>query len=236
MDPDDLLRMLDLGGQESPQPGEELGISSPDEAGTLTASPTALAVDEWGLRRGRDLIAESERLQKLAVEDLAAADFFAAAFDPDPQLLTACEDRRRHAFVAQLLETPEYRVLHAQTRLDDTAAAIAAAAFAEQFARLASTEEGAARGDAMGEEMATLRAVGRALATAREEVSELKETAAALGMGPGGHRRPLQAGAVGPHAAADLCPGRSLPAGGPEPAAAEADAWARRRGRRRARR
>lgn len=185
MDPDDLLRMLDLGGQERSQANEELGLSSHHEVEAAPACPTALAVDEWGLRRGRDLVAESERLQKLAVDDLAAADFFAAAFDPDPQLLPACADRRRHAFIAQLLETPEYRVLHAQTRLDDTAAAIAAAAFAEQFARLASTEEGAAHGDAMGEEMATLRAVGRALAAAREEVSELKEAAAALGMGPG---------------------------------------------------
>ena len=35
-----------------------------------------------------------------------------------------------------MLDTPEYRALHADTRLDDTAAAIAAGHFAEQFAKL----------------------------------------------------------------------------------------------------
>jgi len=108
-------------------------LSSPS---TEAASPTALVVDEWGLRRGRDLIEESERLRNADIDEFAAADFFGIAFDPDPQLLPACVDARRHQFISQMLDTPEYHALHADTQLDDLAASIAAAHFAEQFAQL----------------------------------------------------------------------------------------------------
>ena len=40
-----------------------------------------------GLRRGRDLVAEGDRLRKAGTDEFAAADFFAAGFDPDPRLL-----------------------------------------------------------------------------------------------------------------------------------------------------
>jgi uncharacterized protein with von Willebrand factor type A (vWA) domain len=170
------------------------------------------------------------------------------------------------------LQTPEYHALHAATRLDEAASAIAAVAFAEQFTRLQKElgegdraagddeedgaaedsagekaeagkgpgavkeeapskkaddardgpagkaddgkEEGATRGPGVGTEaeaarkasaakeapvrakpaapagglgrdMATLRAVGRALLRAGAEVGELHEAAAAVGMGPG---------------------------------------------------
>jgi uncharacterized protein with von Willebrand factor type A (vWA) domain len=192
MDPKDLLRMLDLEGGLPGTPMES-GVVSPDagDVPPADASPTALEVDAWGLRRGRDLVAESERLRKAGTDEFAAADFFSCAFEPDPKLAPVCTDRRRHQFVSQLLDTPEYHALHASTRLDDTAAGIAATHFAEQFAQLKKEEpkdpaSGAAgSGDALGDEMATLRAVGRAVAEAGKEVGELHEAAAALGMGPG---------------------------------------------------
>jgi uncharacterized protein with von Willebrand factor type A (vWA) domain len=197
MDPKDLLKMLDLDGKPSEKPKDSgvvilatTGLTPPADAG-----PTALEVDAWGLRRGRDLVAESDRLRRAGTDEYAAADFFAAGFDPDPRLVETCTDRRRHQFVAQLLDTPEYRALHAATRLDDTAAAIAATHFAEQFANLKKEDEkghaaGAAGGGMPGDEMATLRAVGRAVAEAGKEVAELHEAAGALGMGmgsPGGN-------------------------------------------------
>jgi uncharacterized protein with von Willebrand factor type A (vWA) domain len=193
MDPKDLLTMLDLGGRPPDAPTES-GVVAPaaGDAPPDAASPTALEVDAWGLRRGRDLVAESERLREAGTDEFAAADFFSCAFDPDPKLAVACTDRRRHQFVSQLLGTPEYHALHAATRLDDTAAGIAAAHFAEQFARL-QEEDAKGRaggtavgsGDALGEEMAALRAVGRAVAAAGDEVAELREAAGALGLGPG---------------------------------------------------
>jgi uncharacterized protein with von Willebrand factor type A (vWA) domain len=186
VDPNDLLSLLDLGGAEPPIADAVGSVIGSPSAPPPAASPTALVVDEWGLRRGRDLRAESDRLRALPLDDHAAADFFTAAFDPDPQLHPWCDDPRRHEFVTQLLETPEYRALHAATRLDDTAAGIAATAFAEQFTALQTDDEKSPNpADSMAHEMATLRAVGRALAGAREEVEALTEAAAALGLGPG---------------------------------------------------
>ncbi len=186
MDPNELLKMLDLGAKP-PRPPDGSTPShpaAPDTPPPPDASPTALDVDEWALRRGRDLLAESDRLRAAGTDDHAAADFFTAAFDPDPRLTAACTEPLRRTFVAQLLDTPEYHALHAATRLDDTAAGIAAVHLAEQFAKL-KREDGARAGDTVQQEMATLRAVGRAVAAADREVGELHETAAALGMGPG---------------------------------------------------
>lgn len=191
MDPNDLLKTLDLDGKPPDAPAASGVVIAP--AATAAphgdAGPTALEVDAWGLRRGRDLVAESPRLRDAGTGEHAAADFFCAAFDPDPRLRASCADPRRHRFLAQLLDTPEYRALHGATRLDDTAAGIAATHFAEQFAALEREESAAGAasgaGDGMAAEMATLRAVGRAVAAAGREVTELHEAAGALGMGPG---------------------------------------------------
>ena len=184
MDPNDLLTILDLRGVEVPPPGETLKVEFERPQGPESVHPTALEVDAWGLRRGRELLDESERLQNSNIDTFGVADFFTAAFDPDPRLLDSCADDHRRQFIAQLLETPGYRELHAATRLDDTAASIAAGHFAEQFAKLKEDED-AHTADALEQEMATLRAVGKALTAAKEEVVELHEAAAALGLGPG---------------------------------------------------
>src|SRR5207245_1433403 len=112
-------------------------------------------------------------------------------------------DGRRHEFLSQLLGTPDYQSLHAATRLDDTASAIAAGHFAEQFAKLKKddrAETGAAVpcGDDLAREMAALRAVGKAFTEAKKEVEELTEASTALGLGPG------QPGSNDPGAIAEL--------------------------------
>src|SRR5258708_5076077 len=138
MDPKELLKLFDLDGKPPDSgPGPSPLVTPIAADPPADASPTALAVDAWGLRRGRDPVAESDRLRAAGTDAVAAADFFTAAFDPDPRLLPACAVPRRRAFLAALLDTPDYRALHAATRLDDTAAAIAAAHFAEQFAKFA---------------------------------------------------------------------------------------------------
>ncbi len=210
MEPNELLKLLDLSAKPARPPG---GAAHPtgNAIGADTAepkSPTALEVDEWGLRRGRDLIAESERLQKSGTDEFAAADFFAVGFEPEPKLNEGCVDPRRHQFVKQLLDTPEYHALHADTRLDDTAAAIAAGHFAEQFAKLKTEDTKDATGGSapavtggegdLTREMAALRAIGKAVVEAGKEVSDLKDAATAMGMGPG------QPGSNDPRAVAEL--------------------------------
>lgn len=65
MSNDDLLRMLDLEGKEAPQTKESLPITTAGGSKKAApASPTALRLDDWGLRRGEDVLRESERLQQ----------------------------------------------------------------------------------------------------------------------------------------------------------------------------
>ncbi len=169
MDPNELLQLLDLKAKPPPVTTNApvAGASGATaDASSPPAGPTAVDVDAWGLRRGRDLVAESERLKACGTDEFAAADFFAVAFEPEPRLTAACSDPNRHQYVRQLLETPEYRALHADTELDDTAAAIAAGHLAEQFAKLkkesgnGSAAPAGAGADDLAGEMAALRAVG----------------------------------------------------------------------------
>jgi uncharacterized protein with von Willebrand factor type A (vWA) domain len=184
MDKNDLLKMLDLGGKEAPpQEATELAITSTDTQPKASASLTALELDEWALRRGREVLADSERLQRTGLDELAVADMHGAAFEPEPYLLEECIDPQRRDFLEQLLQTPDYHALHASTMLNAVASAIAATAFAEQLAAL--KKDGKSGKDPMEGEMATLRAVGQAVSEASKEVEECKEAAAALGMGPG---------------------------------------------------
>jgi uncharacterized protein with von Willebrand factor type A (vWA) domain len=199
MDPNELLKMLDLNGKPAQPSNTSTEIPSTKQSASERSepiSPTALELDEWGLRRGRDLVAENTRLKRSRTDAFAAADFFAAAFDPTPKLLSGCADARRHQFLSQMLDTPDYHALHTRTQLDDTASEIAATHFAHQFAELQHNEElrdkpsGAAAGPLNGDgdlasEMAALRAVDQAVAEAGKEVEELHEATAALGLGPG---------------------------------------------------
>src|SRR5262245_52896022 len=131
---DDLLRMLDLEGREPAPTGAPLAITPSEEMKPRApASPTALHLDAWGLRRGRDVLRESERLREcltgLGDEERqahAVADFHAAVFETDPRIQEACADPLRLEFVRQLLGTPEYHGLRASTVLNDTASEIAA--------------------------------------------------------------------------------------------------------------
>ena len=180
---DELLKLLDLSGTEAPLSSDELTIipNPPKKAAGINL--TALELDEWALRRGRDVLKDSERLHDLRLDENAIADFHGCAFEPEPRLHGDCVDPQRQEFIEQLLETPDYQALHATTMLHEAASAIAAVSFAEQFAALRKeTTEGK---DALDREMETLRAVGRAIAEATEEVEEAREAVAALGMGPG---------------------------------------------------
>jgi uncharacterized protein with von Willebrand factor type A (vWA) domain len=206
MSNDDLLKMLDLEGREPAPKGEPLAITAGEETKPETpASPTALHLDDWGLRRGLDVLRGSQPLRECLAgvgneerQGHAVADFHAAAFEPDPRLQENCVDPLRLEFIRQLLDTPDYHELHAATALNDTASEIAATAFAAQYAALHREREGEEKkepgkdavrghghGSDFGGEIAVLKHVGRALAEASREVVEAKDAAAALGMGPG---------------------------------------------------
>jgi hypothetical protein len=60
---DELLRMLDLTGKDdAPEDVVRITVAKPKRnapSGVLP-SPTALGLDEWALRRGKDLLEESD--------------------------------------------------------------------------------------------------------------------------------------------------------------------------------
>jgi uncharacterized protein with von Willebrand factor type A (vWA) domain len=186
VDRDELMKLLDLAGKEAAhEEATDLAITPAEAKPSAPASPTALELDDWGLRRGREVLADSERLQLTGLGEDAVADFHGAAFEPEPRLGQGCVDPLRHEFLSQLLQTPDYHALHQGTMLNPAASAIAAGAFAEQFLQLRGQEGekgGASKG--MDREMATLRAVGEAVSEAGKEVEECREAAAALGLGP----------------------------------------------------
>ena len=185
MNRDELRSALDLDAALTPTDASHLSISTSEKSSPSITSATALVVDEWGMRRGRELLAEyPQRLNpRTSAEELA--DFHTAAFDPDPQLSPSCEDSHRRSFVEELLNSPDYQSLHTLTRLDDTSSTLAALSFAEQFHNLEKEEKAHRERDAIDREMAILRAVGRAVRLASAEVEECRETSSALGMGAG---------------------------------------------------
>lgn len=161
-------------------------------------SETALQLDEWSLRRGREVYAESERIQKpfndlvsdkcgadevVSAAELATADFHAAAFEPNPQLAEACKNERIHRYMKNLMETPEFQALHNETQLDEFAASVAAASFAEQWVAYVKTEEPS---DEFKKDMQARKACSKALAGAAGEVGDLRDAQAALGIGGDG--------------------------------------------------
>jgi hypothetical protein len=78
---DDLLKMLDLGGTEpSPTAAEPVIETTSPTTPPVPAGPTALELDAWALRRGRELLDESDRLKGLALDEYAVADFHACGF------------------------------------------------------------------------------------------------------------------------------------------------------------
>lgn len=193
MSHDEILAMLD-----EPTPVSELEVGDAEKGDTVSSlpvSPTALVLDDWSLRRGREVLGGSERLQQMfdcpinapdehwAETSKQVADFHAAAFEPNPELAPKCEDERRRDYMQALLETPEFQSLHAETQLDDMASEIAAASFAEQWVELVKTE---CPKDDFKKQVQSLKAAGSALKGAAQEVADMRDAQSALGLGGNG--------------------------------------------------
>src|SRR3954447_24650364 len=118
--------MLDLSGKVAGPPEEGAGDLAVTPASPAApdgpASPTALVLDAWGLRRGEELLKSNDRLGGLGLGSNEVADFHAVAFEPCPRLHDSCVDPGRRDFLAQLLDTPDYCALHESTMLSEAAA------------------------------------------------------------------------------------------------------------------
>lgn len=201
MSREEVLAMLDapVGQSDLEIEGAVDGVPVP----AVHLSETALDLDGWSLRRGAEVFDGSERIREqfasLIPEDhpepdrassdimpqakLATADFHSAAFDPEPQLAKACKNERIHQYMTSLLETAEFKALHAETQLDETASEIAAASFAEQWVALVKTEQ---PDDKFKQEMQCLGAAAKALGGAAKDVGDLRDAQSAFGIGGNG--------------------------------------------------
>lgn len=176
---------LDEGGQDSGTVGRA----------TSTPSPTVLDLDRFNLRRGRQ-IAEHWRGEKLVeCEPEIAADSFAALFEYENELAENPADKHRAAWMKQLMETPEYQALHAQTVLENDLAALAAKPLVEQWLKYVEEQKPGEDGDdgdpggeeeGLGKTLARIRSTQQALKQAQSDCDTAKDLTQGLGMGEGG--------------------------------------------------
>ena len=204
MSADELLAALEI----APENQGPIDLYDGQEQAQGTAgpppSPTALALDDWSIRRGAeslqgDVLGPILTEQEQATAELVAADCLGAAFEPTPKLAEVCADETRGRFFRQLMETEEYQALHAETRLDPLASELAAGHFAQGYLALVEqtppeppeappgapgdkpkSPEDKAR-EELKKDMAALGAAAKALESAGKEVDDLRETQRSLG-------------------------------------------------------
>lgn len=198
---DELSSMLD----DTPAGESDLEILEL-QGGKNHASPTALKLDDWSLRRGAEVFNASERIkemyeipdeasgdrwsasdrEKISAAELATADFHAAAFEPEPELAQHCKNERISRYMKNLMETPEFQALHSETMLDEMSSEIAAASFSEGWVAMVAQEEPA---DEFAKDMQCLKFAGQSLNEATEEIGELRDAQMAAGIGCGGESK-----------------------------------------------
>ena len=180
MNNEELNKLLDLEGGSLPSFGSASTSKAPE------ASPTALKLDQWSLRKGDELLKESSKLRKLGLSSECVSDLHASAFLPNPELVESCSDPLRKQFIQELINTPGYQLLHEFTKLNTVAAEIAACSFAEQFYLLAARVETSPKlPESKSLEIEIISSVSKAAKQATEGVQELESVAQAFGMGPG---------------------------------------------------
>ena len=180
MNNDELNKLLDLDGGSLPSFGSESPPKAPE------ASPTAFKLDQWSLRKGTELLAESPRLRKLNLTSETVADLHAAAFLPSPELVESCSDPLRREFIQELINTPTYQSLHESTKLNGIASEIAAVSFGEQLSLLAARVETSPKlPESKSLEIEIISSASKAARQATEGVEELESVAQAFGLGKG---------------------------------------------------
>jgi len=182
---------------------ESIGESTSGEAERIAPpSDTALVVDDWGLRKGEELLESSDVVHKqfeamgvprdirnpdhyttdshgkIKAAAFATADFHAAAFEPNPQLADNPKNERISRYMRNLMETPEFQSLHAETQLDEMASEMATAHFSKAWVQVAQQVE--PEGE-FAKDIQCLVAASDALAGATAEVEELRSFEDAMG-------------------------------------------------------
>jgi uncharacterized protein with von Willebrand factor type A (vWA) domain len=191
----ELLSMLGEKPADTPRlddvDGEAVGAPKPKSA-------TALILDRFNMRRGEEVLKESERMRQALGKDQdaknLAADFHALAFEPDPLMAEDCENENLHTYVKALLENPKYQEVHSETMCDDMASEIAATGFSEQwivYVKQMKEQEEKCQGKGQGKpdpnaaKRAANKAANNAVKQAQQDVDDMRDMQAGFGMDPG---------------------------------------------------
>lgn len=181
---------------------------APAALGAAPAAPrtsaTVLDVDRWGHRRAGDIAARWSETDGMPAADQATiADAHAALFDIEPQPAARPQDAQRAAWWRQMMDTPEYRALHAQTCLDPDLSELGAAALCRQWLEYAAAQpepkpgpdgqpapEPGSDDEPIGQTMARIRSTAQALRAAAQDVQDARDMRAGLGAGDGAELDP----------------------------------------------
>lgn len=199
MDRDELLKMLDIKPEATKPTKVTMGVdkaSGKDKTVHTKLSPYAMKLDEWDVEQGRRCLVENHSMEMSGLTIAEAADFHAVYFHQRPSLIdddTACTDPQRVEFLRGVMDTPEYRSLHQQTRANPPASMIAASELAGAFLRRSDrkrdkdgTEPVQAPENRPQEptgDIGDALAIGKAIADAQQQVDELRQMSLAFGCG-----------------------------------------------------
>jgi uncharacterized protein with von Willebrand factor type A (vWA) domain len=193
MNSDDLLSLLDLDGKEA-APAAKLTVTQAGKGSQAKsetpASDSALNLDEWDLERGTELSGINPSLSPIAW-----ADFHAAAYTSEPEVVENCTDQRRRDYLEALMDTPDYQTIRVSSRLNLAASELASIRFAQEYAKLVQNDKkrkaspgkgtaGKAKDEAKAESD-LLGAVSRALNGASQDIEEMEEICRGIGLGQG---------------------------------------------------
>lgn len=193
---EELLAALEIAPGPDPDPSDDTPTVYRQNVDGPPPSDTALKLDAWSRRRGKEAVEDSEILRPILDgqdrAELAAADFLAAAFEPTPTLAETCTDATRHRYMSELMECEEYKALHADTQLDAMASELAAGHFAQGWIKLAEKEKGEPggpsdgepgdeAGDSPGKRINALKEAAKALDAAKSDVDDLRDAQRSLG-------------------------------------------------------
>jgi uncharacterized protein with von Willebrand factor type A (vWA) domain len=166
------------------------------------AQPQAVQVDRWSSRIADRLVEEWELGDGDEPAAAMVADAHTACFEPRPKLAEDCTDGLKKQWFNQLLESPDFKALHASTRMDADLSQIAAKQLFERFREYKvslTEEEQEEAGREPGEEgdedgpgeggwktiVKRLRSTTEAVKGAAQDVQDARDASDCMGLGDG---------------------------------------------------
>jgi uncharacterized protein with von Willebrand factor type A (vWA) domain len=151
------------------------GVDSEFPVNAAPVSETALVVDEWGMRRGRELSGE--------YDELLMADCHAAMFEPRPEIAENCSDSRKSRWFADLMQDSEYQALHLTTQGDAGLSEITASTLAQAYTEYA--KDNPEEADSVAQDINRASSVRQAMQQCKKDSDSAIEFAVGIGNEPG---------------------------------------------------